>query len=322
LWCNNPELTSDTENLRKQGFFLNESLPLKSGIYSLKKDGGVFTCRVINYSEYEMYVLQIEKSDVLSSFIRNEPVQEFLINQSGTVRQAVTGITVSGNMLQKILEQSELYSEEKYLEVIMGNCYKLLRSVMNTNELIRYSDGSIERKHIDVSRVINEFSAVCREILSPGITLKHTVEKNLFITADPERFTTCLLSMVVFVNGKDPLNDLIFLSCEKIGQWVSITIKSKRSGKEYENRNFSRQSLLYDNGVDSDVSVIESFCQEFGGTFFTSAEGEGKSCSIKLPFCSDNPEAAEFNSSISPYPTEKFSKYHIALSDIVDILYY
>ena len=324
LWCNNSGFLPVLETLKSNGLFRGESLPLKSGEYSLKCNGLTFLCRVINYPENELYVIMCNKDDALYSFIKCRTIQEFLINQAGAVRQAVTGITVSSNVLHRNLERAGLYTDSRYLDITIGNCYKLLRTVMNTTELIRYTDGSLESKLIDVSSVIKEFTSVCRSIIGSKIKLKAESERKLFINADPERFITCLLSMVILVNGKNPLNNIICITAEKIGEdWVSITARSDRTGEEPINRTFSKFNELYSGDeLNSDLFIINRFCQEFSGMFFTAGDEANRSCSIKLP-CSDNhDDIVEFNSSIRPYPTDKFSKYHIALSDIADIYYY
>ena len=143
------------------------------------------------------------------SFIKCHGIQEFFINQAGAVRQAITGITLSSSSLHKALEEADLYSDQKYLDIIMGNCYKLLKTVANTTELIRYTDGSIIIKKIDVSTVLKEFTKKCSEILERNIEIRTEVQEDLYIKADMERFVSCLLSLAVLVNGKNPENNII-----------------------------------------------------------------------------------------------------------------
>ncbi|MGN0622254.1 MAG: hypothetical protein ACI4I9_10340 [Porcipelethomonas sp.] len=325
LWCSSQEFMPVLKNIREEGFFAGESLPLESGEYSLRYGGLIFMCRVINYSECGIYVVQSAKDDAFYSFFKCSTVQEFLINQAGAVRQAVMGITSSSSVIHKTLEDAGFYAGNRYLDITMGNCYKLLRTVMNTTELIRYTDGSVESVCIDVAETLDKFTSLCRDILDPKIKIRMKISdpKKLFIKADAERFTSCLLSMIVFVNGKDPLNNTIDINAGKIDDCVSVTIKSGRTGEETINRIYSRFNELYESeNLNSDLFVISRFCREFNGTMLMAEEKDNKSCSIKLPVCKDEEERTVFDSYKKSYPSDKFSKYHIALSAITDIFYF
>ncbi len=325
IWCNNQNLLPAMENLSPDSFLEGNSLPLKSGDYNFKCNGITFLCKVINYEECGLYVVQLSADEAFYSFVKCLTVQKFLINQAGAVRQAVTGITASSNMLHKAIESGEVSREsDKYLDITMGNCYKLLRTVMNTTELIRYADNSIESKAVEASSVLEEFAAVCMSVLPRTVKIKLDALDTLYINVDPERFTTCLLSMIVYVCGSIGGSVNISITAKRIDEWVSITVKSEQS-EEYsdERRTFSRFDELYsEDELNSDLFVINRFCRTFGGILFTACDSNGKSCSIKLPVSENEPESGELSSFVKPYPSDRFSKYHIALSEIADIFYY
>lgn len=326
LWNNKSEDFFLINGLTCKELFQGENLPLKSGEYNVKHNGLIFSCRIINYPECEngVYVIQTDGEDIMFSFIKCSGIKEFLINQAGAVRQAVTGITFSSNMLHKVLEESDLYSDHKYLDITMGNCYKLLKTVVNTTELIRYTDGSIVMKKIDVSAVLREFTKKCSEILKRNIEIRMEIEDELYIKADLERFVSCLLSLTVLVNGKDPENNIIIFNAERIGGFVSITVKSDRSGFDGNARVFARTPELYEgDAVDSDLFVVSRFCKTFNGTLFVSGSSNDLKCfSLKFPYCDDVEPIAELSASVRPYPEDKFSKYFIVLSEIADVFYY
>ena len=72
------------------------------------------------------------------------------------------------------------------------------------------------------------------------------MQEDLYIKADMERFVSCLLSLAVLVNGKNPENNIILFNAEKIGRFVSITVKADRSGFDGSSRVFTRTSELYE----------------------------------------------------------------------------
>lgn len=326
LWCNKDNKLSVLSGMSCRDLFCNEHMPLKSGEYHVKYNGLIFCCHVINYPECEngVYVIQSNDDDVMFSFIKCKGIREFLMNQSSIIRQAVTAITFSSNMLHNVLDEADLYSDHKYLDITMGNCYKLLKTVVNTNELIRYTDGSLKYEKINLSAVIEEFVKNCKQILGDNIEIRPEVAEELYIKADTERLISCLLSLVVLVNGRNPENNIIIFTAEKIGDYVSITAKAESSGLDSGSRTFGRDAELYKGDeVDSDLFVVSRFCRTFGGTLYISGGSDEKRCfSMRFPFCDTPDDTAKLNSGVRPYPNDKFSKYHIALSDIADIFYY
>jgi hypothetical protein len=326
LWHNRTDNIFLFSGSECSDFFSDEPKPLKSGEYSIKHNNLIFSCRVINCPDCEngVYVFQTDGEDVMFSFIKCPGISQFLMNQAGAVRQAVTGITFSSNMLHKVLEESDLYTDYKYLDITMGNCYRLLKTVINTTELIRYTDGSLKSEKVDVSAVMNEFVKKCTELMGENIEVQLEAQNGLYITADEERFVACLLSLTVLVNGKNPENNIILFKAEKIGDAVVVTAKTDRNGTELNGKVFSRSPGLYDGDeVDSDLLVVSRFCRTFNGTLFVSdAPDNTKVYGMKFQFCDDVGPAVELNSSVRPYTEDKFSKYHIALSEIADIFYY
>ena len=240
LWFNKDESVSGFSGISCRELFSEEHLPLKSGEYYIKYNGLVFSCRVINFPDCEngVYIIQCSSDDVMFSFIKCQVIQEILMNWAGAIRQAVTGITFSSNMLHKVLDEADLYSEHKYLDITLGNCYKLLKTILNATELIRYTDGSLKNDKINLSAVIAEFVKTCQKILGDNIEICPCIQKELYIKADTERLIACLLSMIVLVNGRDPENNVIILTAERIGDFVSITAKAESSGLESGSRTF------------------------------------------------------------------------------------
>lgn len=316
LWCGDSESEPLAGIIETEGLFSETELPLKSGQYSIVHDGHTLDCRVINYSECEIYVLQFNKNDTLSSFMNQKIIQKFLINSTGAIRQAITGITVSNNMLSKTLEQLNLKDSSGHSDIITGNCLKVLKLVMNVNELVRYADGSIEKVNINATEILKKLCEICRSILDQKAAAKSRIGKELFIYADPERFIACMLSMIVFVSGRDKLKNSISLTAERKDGKVVITAEAKGGGNPPGKKTFSSPETLYnDDEVNFDMLIIKRFCTEFGGHFETSEDKKTKKACIELPFCECG--QAVCNSPAFSYPYDQFSKYHIAFSDIL-----
>lgn len=322
LWSNNTDGKSIFSGVSINELFSGELLPLTSGEYFIKFDGLEFMCRVINYEKMNLYVLQMSGDDVMFSYIKCNVVKEFLTNQAAAVRQSVTGIAFAGNMLQKVFDEENMQENKKYLDITMGNCYKLLKSVLNTTELIRYTDNTIENRRINLTSALESFTGICRNILKGQIDVFLKTQPEIYIKADPERLTACLLSLTVLVGRQNPGIGYIMYNAERVGDFISITVSSDNPEEKPVHRVFSEFNKLYlEESVDSDLFVVKRFCCTFGGTLFV-AEGKenmGKSYSLKFPFCRASEGIAEFSSSVLSYHGDRFSKYHIALSDIAEI---
>lgn len=322
LWSNKADADVFFSGISVGELFSKEVKPLKSGEYFIVFDGLEFMCRIINYEERNLYVMQMSGDDVMFSYIKCNVVKEFLTNQAAAVRQAVTGIAFAGNMLQKVFDEENMRDSKKYLDITMGNCYKLLKSVLNTTELIRYTDNTIEYRRINLTTALESFTGICRNILKGQIDVFLKIQPELYIKADPERLTACLLSLTVLVGRHNPGAGYIRFDAERLGDFVSVTVSSDNPEDKTVHKVFSELNRLYgEDSVDSDLFVVKRFCCTFGGTLFV-AEGKdngSKTYSIKFPFCRAGESIAEFSSSVLSYHEDRFSKYHIALSDIAEI---
>ena len=131
---------------------------LRSGRYTCTLDGLTYSYSLLRYPDPEdqakdLLVIQMAGEDVFAAFLHDSMIREFLENQSGTIRQAVSGITaVSGQLAQRLrINQDEPARE--LLNVGISNCFRLLRSTAHTTELLRYAEAPVQRVRIDVCAV-------------------------------------------------------------------------------------------------------------------------------------------------------------------------
>lgn len=322
LWYNKTELMNFFSGVTFKELFGKENRILESGEYFFTYNGLEFSSRIINYKEQQLYVIQMSGDDVMYASIKCGAVREFFANQAAQVRQAVTGISCSVNMLHKALDEAGMQDKEELLDITAGNCYKLLKSVLNTTELIRYTEDSIDAVKINLTDALEEFADICRKILKGQIELVLKAAPELYIKADSERLTACLLSLTVLTGRHNPDCHTIMINAEKIGESVSITAAAKTDGEKAEKKVFSELERLYEKETaDSDLFVVCRFCRTFGGTIFIADAPEtgGKMYSLKFPFFNGSGENTKFSSPAQSYRSDKFSKYHIALSDIAEI---
>lgn len=322
LWHNKTDLLNFFSGTTFKELLGKENRVLESGEYFFTYNGLEFSGRIINYKEQKLYVLQMSGDDVMYESIKSGAVREFFINQAAQVRQAVTGISFASNMLRKALDEAGMGDTGKLIDVTTGNCYKLLKAVLNTTELIRYTEDTSEAVKTDLTEALEEFAGICRKILKGQIDIVLKAAPGLYIKADPERLTACLLSLTVLTGRHNPGCGVIMFDAERVGDNVSVTASAKTEGEKTGKRVFSEFERLYESETaDSDLFVVCRFCRSFGGTVFIAdaTETGGKVYSLKFPFCSDSGGTTKFSSSVRSYHEDRFSKYHIALSDIAEI---
>ena len=149
-------------------------------------------------------MIQMAGVDVFAAFLHDGMIREFLENQSGTIRQAVSGITaVSGQLAQRLrINQDEPARE--LLNVGISNCVRLLRRTAHTTELLRYAEAPVQRVRIDVCAFLQEFAQAGTELLQGHMQASLVDTEPVYIVSDPERFSACIQSMLLLSCGSGP----------------------------------------------------------------------------------------------------------------------
>jgi len=321
LWLNKEDDIFSFYGKNCSLLFENEKRPLKSGVYYVKHNGLYFECRVINYPDCGdgVYVIQTSGDDVMYSYVNCKGVREVIINQSGATRDAVSGIGFSNERLRKVLADVGIYEDQKHIDIISGNCCKLLKASINILELINYADEYVEKYKLDLSAVLEKFILSSVDVLREKICIRKNIQPELYVRADPERLTAFLLSMVLLANGGNSENNVIVISAERIEDCVSLTVAPDRCGTDYVERRFVKSVKLYEGDeVNTDMFIVNRFCKVFGGTLYVSENSNGsRGFSVKLPL-DDTPDTVyELKTYSKKYSENAFSKYRIAYSDLI-----
>lgn len=323
LWYSKEELSNFFGSMKIEKLLENEKKPLKSGEYFFRCSGQEFSGRIINYSDKKLYVLQMSGEDVISSYLKCRSIKEFFYNHVAQVKHFVSGISTSVFMLRKQLDNKDTNKCMEYLDVTSGNCYKLLKSVLGPSELIKYTEDMPKPLKINLTEMLEKFVDICRGILRNQIGLILNAAPELYIKADADRLTICMLSLIVAAGKNNPDCSNIVIDAEKIGNYVSVTVSARSGEKKFVQSLFSKFEKLYDSEVsDSELLIIYRFCRTYNGTFFIADEPEkgGRVYSLKFLYCNDIDDVIEFKSSSALYGTDRFSVYHVMLSEIANIM--
>lgn len=322
LWSSKEEFSAFFGGETPKKLLENESKPIKSGEYFFRCGNLDFPGRIINYPEQKLYILEISRENIMHSYFKCDSVKGFFSNHVAQVRQSVSGISAAVFMLRNQFDEEGIDRGSDYLDVTSGNCYKLLKSAFSMFELIKYTDEMPDLYIIDLTSMLNEFTDICKDILSGQIDLVLNAVPGLYIKSDPDRLTACMLSLIVAAGKSTAGCVRIYLKAERDADSISLTVYAESGERKNERRLLSSFERLYDSDAsDSELLVISQFCSTFNGIFYMADDPEsgGKIYSIKLPYCDDTDNIAVFRSENDSYIADKFSIHRIVLSELVDL---
>lgn len=329
LWCSHDPLPEPFRGL-DVGELLrsHRGMRLCSGRYTCTLEGLTYSYQLLRYPdpddpEQDLLVIQMSGEDVFSAFLRDSMIREFLENQSGTVRQAVSGITmVSGQLAQRLRINQDEQARE-LLNVEINNCYQLLRSTAHITELLRYAEAPVQRSRIDVCAFLQAFSQACTDLLQGRMQVLPEQGEPVYIVSDPERFSACMQSMLLLSCGGQPCGTLhVHAVCQREDVCISMLPagESVPDGSARQARHSQLEPLHPGNMLDSEAYLIRRYCTVFGGRLEQTETG---SYVLRLPLASS--EDAELLACCSPklnYAGDRFSRLQIALSQLAEFDFY
>ena len=244
----------------------HRGMRLCSGRYTCTLEGLTYAYTLLRYPDPEdqtqdLLVIQMSGEDVFSSFMHDSTVREFLENQSGTIRQAVSGLTaVSGQLAQRLRIHQDEQARE-LLNVGINNCYRLLRSTAHTTELLRYGEASVQRARIDVCAFLHSFAQACTDVLQDRMQVLFAETEPVYIVSDPERFSACMQSLLLLCCGETrPASVCIRAVCDRELLYISMVPEGRVPGSAGRRvRHESLEPLHPGNVLDSEVYLIRRY---------------------------------------------------------------
>lgn len=180
------------------------------------------------------------------------------------------------------LEQKEMYDELDILKRQTDCCFKVLAQTINIIEMGKYNSAPRCRV-FDVNEFVGDIVSACRSRIRKS-RIKLDFEPYiipLYISVDPDRFSACLLNMLVnALANVDREEGEVKISAKLISNDVCLTISDNGYGMTVT------KATEYMNDDDSftGFSVLKKFCETFGVSFlFETSENGGFSISLKLP---------------------------------------
>ncbi len=294
LWSN-----SSTSIFHEYGkccreLFCGIPMPLKSRRYEVVHKGLVYECNVINYPHGEkgIYVLITEKKDLLMSFLSKIYIKNFFENQTGAIRNALTGLTMSNMELKRLLESQDKNKGMELLERNKVNACKMMHFAASVNELIRYTEKSDKVGTYDLAEILDIFIERSRKTLgelhgpnSGSIVFKGKYSRELYIKTDHSRLEACLLSLAVLTVNMDESKNIVMIQAGRKGKDIVLTFSSGFTGQFIIPRVYSQHIDMHDSEeYKICMLIVRAFCSRYECTLCINKDKAGdESYSLIMP---------------------------------------
>ena len=196
----------------------------------------------------------------------------------------------------------------------MLNCYKILKNSSEQNELFKYVCDMPNIKIINVCAFLTDITSNLRNTFREFCAFNVKSEKDIFIAADEAHLTFLILEIInnVLENSKNKSNDT-FISAIKSDDSILISVSSSSDIDLNEFVLNSEYMRIVDNET-LDFQILDLFCKSFDASAFVKS-GEDYTICIKFPSVSEPEEKLIISSEKSVYSKDRFSLYHIILSE-------
>lgn len=335
-WINDERLLSRMESKSALALFQPGSeIPFASGSYTGMLNGKPYRYNVIR-SEYDgeaVFILEILSEDAMMEFLTIPEVMNFVAGFDANIRQAVFGIASASSTLYDVLEATESYNEISVVNTQVRACYKILKSVMLPNEILKYVYDVMEVRVIHLSRFLSDTQEVFDRILGEKkscITLE--AEENLYVRADEERMQYMLIDAILYIIKHTEGIPSIQIHAKVLAEDILLSVSNGTCTSEdvppefvaytQQNSAFQGESSC---GTDADLYITNLFCRRFNGNIYTSLTGRFENAiGIRLPAAkeSDFLPGESLKTEFKKYASDRFSPFYIGLADIFNFNFY
>lgn len=296
---------------------------IHNGSYFARLSGDVYRFSVLrvpdrNQPDTGYLVLSFEDTDAIQSMLRCRDVREYVENYTGEIRQSVTGVAMATNMLYGLLGGEESAAEQtEWLNIIMGHCYRLLKSATSMADTIHNAEQIDVCELIHYTEFLRTFADVCNKLLGGNSRVSCNAAAELYVSAPSSRLLNCLLNILLAARGERSDWDSFSLTAyAEDGFAVAEITASAGEMHSADSQELTSTCPLYAGSeIAADEYLIRRFCEQFGGTVKVRETNVFRCYTLKLPLA-DLGTNGVCCSKAEQYATDRFSRYHIALSAI------
>ena len=124
------------------------------------------------------------------------------------------------------LEAAEMFEEARLLREQARCCLRSLAQIQNWFEAAAYSEGRVEPSVFSLSETVEDiFGTVRSKTRNVRIKFGAEIEAGIFCTADPERFSGCLINLIVNAfQNVDQDEGEIKISVKRFSDYAAVSV--------------------------------------------------------------------------------------------------
>lgn len=223
------------------------------------------------------------------------------------VRQSVTGISASCEIMNSMSEMKECEETELCLDNMMKSCCRLMRGTMIISQLVAAFDADgLSPVPVELDSFLSELVAGCRNAFGGKYEISYKGSCKCVVNAD-RNLLTCFLLVII--------RELAEYGNE---QGVSISISAEKKGDIAE-ISFAEipEKFLCDCGTDIFARLMGNISTFFAKKLNAVCSVSGRSLNISMQ-CDENNSEAVLESDERSFNDSLFSPYNIMLNDLTD----
>ena len=194
------------------------------------------------------------------------------------------------------LESAEMFEEARLLREQAACCLRSLAQIQNLFEAAAYREGRSEPSVFNISETVEDiFGAVRSKTRNAKVKFGADIEEGLLVTADPERFSACLVNLIVNAfQNVDQEEGEVKITLKRASDFAAVSEIDNgygMSGAEVSER------LSRDDGCCG-FDILKKFCNSVGTSpLIETTENGGFSVTVRIPLAPPS-ESLEFKADI------------------------
>ena len=318
--CQNNSITVPEDLSEIADFDLAINEPFATVIHNGDFDAFVV---IVPFMEGEMkrFSLHIETVNSILQ-LAGANLDNLIANSISVCRTTMQNIAGLSARLSSVLDDAELYDEKQAVSLQIKNCYRLLRSTKNIEELYNYLYGAVNNKPFFPSEIIIPSCKVAQMLLADtNKKINVNVKDEPVVLCDPKRFENAFLNVLTnaLMYSADEANITVTLessngkavvtvSDDGYGMSMAKAEKALMLGVSFSEKNDKQGLGLY---------LAKRFTDSAKGSIMImSKENVGTTVTMSIPITQE--EAVSLETNFVDYFSRLFSPVEVAICDVVN----
>lgn len=329
LWHNDAGAAAEPEADRLPRFS-PDGTP-ENGTFLLPRGGALCCVRQESrhIGQQDVILVQISSASAGEIFGSCPELHREAENWIAAVRQKIFGITNAVSALYDSLEESGgdprmlLEEQLEQLNIIQGNCCRLLRPSLLQLELLKYFQKSeISGEALFLDRELSNFVESCRNVLGRTMHIRLETDRLLCIRVNRRRLQNCLLCLILLMRRACPEAARLSWQAKAQDDKILLCCTASPDGTESFSRRHSEAEQLYHTGLRTpEEQIVQQFCDAYNAVLLTSRTEQEIQYTLRFPCC-ETEKFLSLKSSRAAIDDGMFSPYQIFLSDISGYRFY